>query len=171
MDMSNRRFEMYQYRNVIHRMRMGESDRTIALTKLMGRGKCKQVRLIAEQNGWLGKEPLPDDETLAAAFEIKPEVNPTQGVILGVRSWLITFGNHLYRRRRKFDNSRPDSPVTLLPESSMGALMSMGCQLSAGGGQDDSSPLRALTHVIPDCKIKKLQTCSSCESSVQKRGI
>ena len=83
--MSNRRFEMYQYRNVIHRMRMGESDRTIALTKLMGRGNCKQVRLIAEQNGWLGKEPLPDDETLAAAFEIKPEVNPTQGVILGVR--------------------------------------------------------------------------------------
>jgi len=28
--MSNRRFEMYQYRQVIHRMRMGESDRTIA---------------------------------------------------------------------------------------------------------------------------------------------
>lgn len=76
--MSNRRFEMYQYRNVIHRMRMGESDRTIALTKLMGRGKCKQVRRIAERNGWLGKEPLPDDETLAAAFAIKPAVNPTQ---------------------------------------------------------------------------------------------
>ena len=76
--MSNRRFEMYQYRNVIHRMRMGESDRTIALAKLMGRGKCKQVRRIAEQNGWLGKEPLPDDEILAAAFEIKPEVNPTR---------------------------------------------------------------------------------------------
>ena len=75
--MSNRRFEMYQYRNVIHRMRMGESDRTIALAKLMGRGKCKQVRRIAEQNGWLGKGPLPDDETLAAAFEIKPAVNPT----------------------------------------------------------------------------------------------
>lgn len=67
---------MYQHRNVIHRLHMGESDRTIARTKLIGRGKCKQVRRIAEQNGWLGKEPLPDDGALAAAFEIKPQVNP-----------------------------------------------------------------------------------------------
>ena len=42
--MANRRFEMYQYRQVIHRMRMGETDRTIAKTKLMGRPKCAQVR-------------------------------------------------------------------------------------------------------------------------------
>jgi len=76
--MSNRRFEMYQYRQVIHRLRMGESDRTIARTKLIGRGKCAQVRVIAKQNGWLGKGPLPDDETLAAVFEQKQEDhNPT----------------------------------------------------------------------------------------------
>ena len=76
--MSNRRFEMYQYRQVIHRMRMGQSDRTIAKTRLMGRIKCKEIRAIAEQYGWLAQGPLPDDEVLAEAFEKKPhDNNPT----------------------------------------------------------------------------------------------
>jgi hypothetical protein len=66
--MANRRFEMYQYRQVIHRMRMGETDRAIARTKLMGRLKCAQVRAVAEQNGWLADTPLPDDQLLAAMF-------------------------------------------------------------------------------------------------------
>jgi transposase len=69
---------MYEYRQVIHRMRMGESDRTIARTKLIGRVKCGQVRAIATENNWLGKGPLPDDEVLAAVFEKKPhDNNPT----------------------------------------------------------------------------------------------
>ena len=38
--MANRRFEMYEYRQVIFRMRMGQSDRTIAKSGLMGRLKC-----------------------------------------------------------------------------------------------------------------------------------
>ncbi|RPJ20697.1 MAG: IS21 family transposase [Chloroflexi bacterium] len=77
--MSNRRFEMYEYRQVIHRMRMGESDRTIARTKLAGRIKCGQIRATAGQQGWLDKGlPLPDDEVLAAAFEKKQsQDNPT----------------------------------------------------------------------------------------------
>jgi len=77
--MSNRRFEMYQYRQVIHRMRMGESDRTIARTRLMGRIKCGKIRAIAGQQGWLDKGlPLPDDEVLVAAFEQKNQHdNPT----------------------------------------------------------------------------------------------
>jgi len=75
--MANRRFEMYQYRQVIHRMRMGQTDRAIAKTKLMGRVKCGQVRAVAEQNGWLEPVPLPDDETLAKIFE-KKKPNPTR---------------------------------------------------------------------------------------------
>ena len=47
--MANRRFEMGQYRQVIHRMCMGQTDRAIAKTKLMGRFKCSQVRAIAER--------------------------------------------------------------------------------------------------------------------------
>ena len=98
--MSNRRFEMYQYRNVIHRMRMGESDRTIALTKLMGRGKCKQVRQIAEQNGWLGKEPLrqwsvdlpPTEDYQERTEEIAPPADLKPGFYFLIASHEPGFG-------------------------------------------------------------------------------
>jgi len=76
--MANRRFEMFEYRQVIHRMRQGQSDRAIAKTKLMGRLKCSFVRSIANENGWLGNDPLPDDEKLAAFFEVAKKTNPTQ---------------------------------------------------------------------------------------------
>jgi hypothetical protein len=35
--MASRRFGMYHYSQIIHRMRMGESDRAIAKTKLIER--------------------------------------------------------------------------------------------------------------------------------------
>ena len=38
--MANRRFEMYQYRQVLTRMRLGDSDRAIARGGLMGREKA-----------------------------------------------------------------------------------------------------------------------------------
>ena len=76
--MSNRRFEMYEYRQVIHRMRMGQSDRAIAKSKLMGRAKCAAVRAVAKQNGWLDPGPLPGDAELAELFEAKPKANPSQ---------------------------------------------------------------------------------------------
>jgi hypothetical protein len=68
---------MFQYRQVIHRMRMGESDRAIAKSRLMGRLKCGQVRAIAEKNGWLGAVPLPEDAELAVALEAKQPMNST----------------------------------------------------------------------------------------------
>ena len=76
--MANRRFEMFHYRQVIHRMRMGESDRAIAKNKLIGRLKCAQVRAVAEKSGWLGAVPLPDDAELAAAFATEQTPNPTR---------------------------------------------------------------------------------------------
>ena len=51
--MSNRRFEMYEYRQALVRMRLGESDRQIAKTGLMGRRKLAHVRETAESQGWL----------------------------------------------------------------------------------------------------------------------
>jgi hypothetical protein len=47
--MSNRRFEMYEYRQVISRMRLGESDRSIAKAGLMGRRKAAELRQLAKQ--------------------------------------------------------------------------------------------------------------------------
>ena len=59
--MANRRFEMHHYRKVIFRMRMGQSDRAIAKSGLMGRIKCAEVRAVAERNGLLSAVPLPED--------------------------------------------------------------------------------------------------------------
>ena len=69
--MANRRIEMYHYRQVIHRMRQGQSDRAIAKTKLIGRVKCAVVRSIAQAKGWLGDGPLPEDAQLAVNYNNK----------------------------------------------------------------------------------------------------
>ncbi len=70
--MANRRIEMYQYRQVLHRMRCGDSNREIARSRLMGRRKAKKVRAVAQQEGWLAPEgSLPDDATLAEHFQRK----------------------------------------------------------------------------------------------------
>lgn len=71
--MSNRRFEMYQYRHVLVRMRLGETDRAIAKAGLMGRRKAAHLRAAAEERGWL-QGPLPEDATLAAVFRREPVV-------------------------------------------------------------------------------------------------
>ena len=68
--MANRRFEMYQYRQVVVRMRLGESDRAIAQTGVMGRKKVRSVRQLAKTRGWL--EPgndVPPEIELAACFD------------------------------------------------------------------------------------------------------
>jgi hypothetical protein len=56
--MGNRRIEMHQYRQAIHRMRQGESDRAIAKAGLIGRRKCAAIRALAEVRGWLDSGPL-----------------------------------------------------------------------------------------------------------------
>jgi len=74
--MANRRFEMYQYRQALVRMRLGDSDRTIAQTGLMGRKKAAQLRQVAQPHGWLDIDyPLPEDAVLAEALK-KPVTRP-----------------------------------------------------------------------------------------------
>jgi transposase len=69
MRMANRRFEMFQIRQVIVRMRLGESDRDIASAGLMGRKKLAQVRRAAGENGWLDPgKALPADDALAGTL-------------------------------------------------------------------------------------------------------
>ena len=68
--MANRRFEMYQYRQVIVRMRLGESDRAIAQSGLMGRKKARSVRELANTRGWLNPDnDIPQETELAACFD------------------------------------------------------------------------------------------------------
>lgn len=67
--MTNRRFEVFEYRQVLVRMRQGDSDRDIARVGLMGRRKLKTVRNEASVRGWLDPAlPLPDDATIVGIF-------------------------------------------------------------------------------------------------------
>lgn len=60
---------MYQYRQILVRMRQGDSDRDIARSKTMGRKKIAQVREIANERGWLvPATALPEDAVLASAL-------------------------------------------------------------------------------------------------------
>ncbi len=69
---------MHQYRQVIIRMRLGDSDRAIARTGLMGRNKAKQVRQIAEQKGWLDPEQSPPElASLTSVFALPSPTNAT----------------------------------------------------------------------------------------------
>ena len=66
MPVANRRFEMFEYRQLLTRMRLGDTDRAIARVGLMGRRKAAQLRLTAEAAGWLDvATALPGDAELA----------------------------------------------------------------------------------------------------------
>lgn len=61
---------MYEYRQVLMRMRLGDTDRSIARSGLMGRRKTSEVRQLTAAAGWLEPDtPLPDDATLAKQFQ------------------------------------------------------------------------------------------------------
>lgn len=67
--MGRRSFEMYQYRQMIVRLRAGDSVRELARAKWMGRDKLAAFRLLALAQGWLAADsPLPEDEQIFAAL-------------------------------------------------------------------------------------------------------
>jgi transposase len=73
---------MYQYRQVLLRMRQGDSDRDIARSGLMGRAKAGAVRVMATEHRWLDPTtPLPDDDALAAVFAAKPRATPCESTL------------------------------------------------------------------------------------------
>ena len=53
--MSNRSFEMYEYRQVLVRMRQGDSDRQIAGAQLMGRSKAGQAQALGQRARLVGE--------------------------------------------------------------------------------------------------------------------
>jgi transposase len=60
---------MFQYRQVLVRLRAGESEREIARSGVMGRDKLSAFRAQAERQGWLeAGVAVPDDEAIAAAL-------------------------------------------------------------------------------------------------------
>ncbi len=52
---------MFQYRQVLVRLRQGDSDRDVARARLMGRPKVAALRALAEREEWLvADRPLPE---------------------------------------------------------------------------------------------------------------
>ncbi len=69
---------MFQYRQVLLRLRQGDSDRDIARSGLMGRPKVAVFRLLAAAQGWLKPEvPLPDDAAIAAVISAPRRASST----------------------------------------------------------------------------------------------
>ena len=72
--MANRRFEMHHYRQALVRMRLGDSDRQIAKSGLMGRTKASEFLQIAAAQGWLSSDqPVPDEAAIAAVLGGTPD--------------------------------------------------------------------------------------------------
>ncbi len=64
---------MYEIRQVIQRLRLGESDRDVARAQRVGRKTVARVRRQALERGWLDpKVPLPEDGELAEVFTPAP---------------------------------------------------------------------------------------------------
>ena len=60
---------MFQYRQVLVRLRAGDSLRDVARSGLMGRDKLGVLRAVALQHGWLdANTELADDAAIAAAM-------------------------------------------------------------------------------------------------------
>ena len=60
---------MFQYRQVLVRLRAGDTVREIARLGLMGRDKLAALRALAEQHGWLdASAEIPDDAAIAAVL-------------------------------------------------------------------------------------------------------
>ncbi len=58
---------MYEVRHIIQRLRLGETDRSIAKGQSVGRRTVARIRAMAVAQGWLSaNSPLPDDAAIAA---------------------------------------------------------------------------------------------------------
>lgn len=92
-DGMNRRFEVYQFRQVLLHMRQGETDRSIGRARLLGRKKAGALRSIAEAEGWLNPDiPLPNDKVLAEKLVVKMPKRSTTSQVAPfadlVRTWV-----------------------------------------------------------------------------------
>ena len=61
---------MYEIRQMIQRLRLGESNRAVARAQGVGRDTVARVRDIAAAQNWLeATSPLPDDATMARYYQ------------------------------------------------------------------------------------------------------
>ena len=67
--MSNRRIEMYEYKQIIHKLQHSQTIREISRDGLASRDKISSIKKIAEEEGWLLPDSaLPSEKELEAFF-------------------------------------------------------------------------------------------------------
>ena len=69
---------MYEIRQIIARLRLGESDRAIARTQRTGRATVTRIRRVAEERGWLDPAGL-----LPARFTVIELMGPDLSIVPG----------------------------------------------------------------------------------------
>ena len=85
--MANKRFEMFEYRHIVVRMRLGDSDRALAKAGLIGRPKAKALRAVAAARGWLDPgTPLPEESVFAEVLGLSKSGKPTPSCVEPYRS-------------------------------------------------------------------------------------
>jgi transposase len=91
--MAKRKFEMHEYRQIIVRLRLGESIRSIVQSRLACRKKVRAVRRIALAQNWLDtKVELPSDDLLSVHFKVStPTSLTTQSSVLPYKELVETW--------------------------------------------------------------------------------
>jgi Integrase core domain len=90
--MANRSIEMHQYRQIIQRLRQGESDRAIACAERVGRVTIAAVRKLADERGWLSSAgPMPDDAALCASLRAPRRAAQNRSTVEPFREQLLAW--------------------------------------------------------------------------------
>jgi transposase len=90
--MANRRFKMYEIRQIIQRLRLGESQRTVALSQGVGRKTVKAIQYKAMKQGWLDPAVwMPEDEVLATVFKTSRSTPQTISSVESFREEILNW--------------------------------------------------------------------------------
>ena len=86
---------MFEFRQVLIRLRKGDTDRQIARSRAMGRNKIAALRTVAQQTGWLDADrPLPTDEELASVFGTARRARTTISSVEPHREFVERWSGH-----------------------------------------------------------------------------
>ena len=85
---------MYEYRQIIVRLRQRDTIRGVAQAGLANRKKVRVIRKIALQQGWLDPQhAIPDDQTMAKFFHRLQRPSKTQSSVLPYQQKVETWVN------------------------------------------------------------------------------
>lgn len=77
--MANRRMAMYEYQQIIYRLRLGQAQREISRSGLASRCKVREIAKIASSLGWLDPNTaLPESEAIAEVFKPKNRIHSSE---------------------------------------------------------------------------------------------